>query len=198
MLVLITGGSKNGKSHMAEAIVTACPLPRFYIATMEPFGEEAQAAIRRHRELRRGKGFETIEKYTDIHEILLPQRSAVLLECACNLCANEMFSKGMEEQGVRNPAGEIGAGMEASMEESMTNPADKILYGIECLKKRAELLVIVTNQVGEDGVEYPKETMDYIKQMGELNRRLAGRADCVIEAVCGIPIIWKGEKPSCL
>lgn len=174
MFVLITGGSKNGKSHMAEAIVTDYRKPRFYIATMEPFGEEAQAAIMRHRAIRSGKGFETIEKYTDIHEILLPKNCAVLLECACNLCANEMFSKGE------------------------TNPVRKILYGVDCLQKQAEILVIVTNQVGEDGMEYPRETMDYIKQMGELNRRLAERADCVIEAVCGIPVIWKGERPSCL
>ena len=174
MFVLITVGSKNGKSHMSETIVTDEGKPRFYVATMEPFGEEAQAAIGRHRAIRSGKGFETIEKYTDIHEIVLPGSCAVLLECACNLCANEMFSKGEK------------------------NPVKKILYGVECLQKQAELLVIVTNQVGEDSMEYPRETMDYIKQMGELNRRLAERADCVIEAVCGIPVIWKGERPSCL
>ncbi len=174
MLVLITGGSKNGKSHIAEKIITSCELPRFYVATMEPFGEEAMVAIERHRRIRSGKNFITIEKYTDIQEIELPERCAVLLECACNLCANEMFSKKEE------------------------NPVEKILAGIEHLMEKAELLVIVTNQVGDDGVEYPKETMNYVKNMGELNCRLAGGADCVIEAVYGIPVLQKGEKMECM
>ncbi len=198
MFVLITGGSKNGKSHMAEAIITDYRKPRFYIATMEPFGEEAQAAIMRHRAIRSGKGFETIEKYTDIHEILLPKNCAVLLECACNLCANEMFSENTKEYSVRNPEEKSMDNMRDPAEDIMGDPVRKILYGVDCLQKQAEILVIVTNQVGEDGMEYPRETMDYIKQMGELNRRLAQRADCMIEAVCGIPVIWKGERPSCL
>lgn len=92
MFILITGGCKNGKSLMAEKILTAYNVPRFYIATMEPFGSEAKETIARHRKIREGKNFNTIEKYTDISEIKLPQNSAVLLECMCNLCANEMFS----------------------------------------------------------------------------------------------------------
>ncbi len=99
MLVLITGGSKNGKSHIAEKIITSCELSRFYVATMEPFGEEAMVAIERHRRIRSGKNFITIEKYTDIQEIELPEQCAVLLECACNLCANEMFSKKEKDSG---------------------------------------------------------------------------------------------------
>lgn len=201
MFVLITGGSKNGKSHMAEAVVADYPGPRFYIATMEPFGEEAQAAIRRHRAIRSGKGFVTIEKYTDIHELLLSKNSAVLLECACNLCANEMFSEDGKTHHSENPVRERMDAIQDPARERMDimqDPVRKILYGVDCLKKQAELLVIVTNQVGEDGMEYPGETMDYIRQMGELNRRLSERADCVIEAVCGIPVVWKGERPSCL
>lgn len=174
MLVLITGGSKNGKSHIAEAVITSYDLPRFYIATMEPFGEEAASAIKRHREIRSGKNFVTIEKYTDIQEISLPEKCAVLLECACNLCANEMFSKNVED------------------------PVEKIMDGVKHLQSKAELLVIVTNQVGDDGMEYPKETMNYLKNMGKLNLQLAEAADYVIEAVYGVPVIWKGEKPECM
>lgn len=173
MLVLITGGSKNGKSRIAEKIIENYDIPRFYIATMEPFGEEAHAAIVRHREMRKSKKFETIEKYTDIGEIILPEGCAVLLECACNLCANEMFSANEK------------------------NPVEKIVSGIRKLMDQAEILVIVTNQVGDDGVEYPELTMKYIENMGKINLELSNLADVVIESVYGIPLILKGAVDGC-
>lgn len=169
MLILITGGSKNGKSRLAESIICRSPLPRIYIATMEPYCDESRAAIERHRKIRSGKGFETIEKYTDTDEIELTEKSAVLLECACNLCANEMFAAGCEA------------------------PAEKICRGIKKLLMKSELLVVVTNQVGNDGFSYPDKTDEYIRNMGRLNGMLSQLADCVIETVYGIPLILKGE-----
>lgn len=169
MFVLITGGSKNGKSHIAENIITSYNLPRFYIATMEPFGNEAFEAIKRHRQMRKGKGFETIEKYTDIESVDIPDHSAVLLECLCNLCANEMFSN------------------------NISDPTAKIIKGVDSILQKAELLVIVTNQVGDDGIKYPSETMEYIKNMGKLNHMLSEKANCLIEAVYGIPVMLKGK-----
>lgn len=174
MFILITGGCKNGKSSIAEKILTAHKVPRFYIATMEPFGSEAEEAIARHRKIREGKNFTSIEKYTDISEIKLPQKCGVLLECMCNLCANEMFSA------------------------KEKNPAEKIIRDTEMLIKSAEIFVAVTNQVGSDGIKYSPETMEYIKQMGLLNNGLAALADVVIEAVFGIPVLLKGGLPECL
>lgn len=169
MLTVITGGSKCGKSSIAEDILSRFNGKKIYIATMEPYCEEAHAAIERHRKMRFGKGFETVEKYTDIHELDLPDRCGVLLECACNLMANEMFSAGEKE------------------------PVRKIMNGIDKLSERASEIIIVTNTVGEDGIEYPAETMDYIKNMGILNYALSERADRVIEAVYGIPVMLKGS-----
>lgn len=41
--------------------------------------------------MRAGKGFETVERYTALDELVLPKGSVVLLECMTNLVANEMF-----------------------------------------------------------------------------------------------------------
>ncbi|MCI7768633.1 MAG: bifunctional adenosylcobinamide kinase/adenosylcobinamide-phosphate guanylyltransferase [Oscillospiraceae bacterium] len=169
MLTVITGGSKCGKSSIAEDILSGVPGRKIYIAAMEPFGEEAHAAIERHRKMRFGKGFETIEKYTDIHELNIPEGCGVLLECACNLMANEMFSAGEKE------------------------PVQKILMGVEKLSGIASELIIVTNSVGEDGISYPPQTMEYIRNMGRLGCALSLRADRVIEAVYGIPVMLKGS-----
>ena len=62
MITLITGGSKCGKSSLAERIICGFSGKKFYIATMKPYGDEAFQAIERHREMRKGKGFKTIGK----------------------------------------------------------------------------------------------------------------------------------------
>ncbi|MGN0657861.1 MAG: bifunctional adenosylcobinamide kinase/adenosylcobinamide-phosphate guanylyltransferase [Ruminiclostridium sp.] len=170
MTTLITGGSKCGKSSYAEKILDNFCGRKLYIATMIPFGEEAHTAIERHRKIRAGKGFETVEKYTDIDEIVLPKNCAVLLECMANLCANEMF---------RN--------------EKITDPTDKIINGIKALGRKAKQLVIVTNNVGCDGIKYDSGTMEYIKILGKINCGLAKISDNVIECVYGIPLPLKGE-----
>ena len=68
MFSLIYGGSGSGKSAFAEQAV--CTLAKdqkkYYLATMQIFDEEGQKKIERHRRLRAGKGFETIEQPLDI------------------------------------------------------------------------------------------------------------------------------------
>ena len=70
MLELVTGGSGSGKSAYAESRICEWnrqdPKPLFYIATMYPYGEETEKKIERHRMLRKGKGFETLEWYTGL------------------------------------------------------------------------------------------------------------------------------------
>ena len=172
MTTLVTGGSKCGKSSLAERILDSFGGRKIYIATMRPFGEDAFEAIERHRKMRAGKGFETVEKYTGIGGTELPECCGVLLECMGNLCANEMFS------------GE-GTGFSVS----------GIVDGIRTLAEKAGELVIVTNQVGSDGIAYPEGTADYIQALGEINAGIAAFADNVIECVYGIPVVLKGELP---
>lgn len=172
MTILITGGSKCGKSSAAENILSGFSGEKYYIAAMEPYCEEALRAIARHREMRRGKGFLTIERPRDIGGISLPENGVprcALLECLTTLCANEMFT----------PAG-------------ISDPSEKIISGIKKLSAQVEKLVIVTNEVAADGIEYPAETMDYIRIMSRLNSSAADLADTVIECVCGIPLVLKG------
>ena len=172
MITLVTGGSKCGKSSFAERILDGFHGRKIYIATMEPFGADAFEAIDRHRKMRRGKGFETVERYTDLHELSLPVESAVLLECVGNLCANEMFREG-----------------------EILCPTDKVLKGVRAVAEQVSELVIVTNQVGSDGITYSEGTSLYIRFLGQINRSMAELADNVIECVYGIPIVLKGELP---
>ena len=50
-------------------------------------------------------------------------------------------------------------------------------------------LVIVSNNVFEDGILYDQTTMDYIEATGQINGQLARMADEAVEVVAGIPVI---------
>ena len=174
MMILLTGGSACGKSSYGERLCVAQPGPRYYIAAMKPYGEDGAEKVARHRKLRWGKGFETIERYTDLASLVLPERGCVLLECICNLTANEMF----DEEG------------------EMTDPYDRVLDGVRALRRQCAYLVVITNEVGaEDGSAYDAGTREYMRVLGNINRALAREADTVLELVCGIPLVLKGELP---
>ena len=51
-----------------------------YVATMRPFDEEGEKRIERHRRMRDGKGFLTVECYEKMERLALPEHSFVLLE----------------------------------------------------------------------------------------------------------------------
>ena len=55
-------------------------------------------------------------------------------------------------------------------------------------------LVIVSNNVFEDGEIYDETTMAYIRAMGRINERLAAAADEVIEVIAGIPVVIKERQ----
>ena len=141
---------------------------------MRPFGEESERKIARHRDMRAEKGFVTFERYTDVGGLALPARGTALLECVCNLAANELFTD----------AGEMRKGAEAA-----------VLGGVAALEQACEHLIVVTNDVGGDDGAYPESTRAYIALVGRVNRALAARFDCVCELVCGIPLVVKGELP---
>ena len=176
MFHVVTGGSGSGKSAFAEQCILDCQgNKRIYIATMYPFDEESHRRIARHRAMRAEKKFTTIERYTDLEHLTIPQGADVLLECMSNLAANEMFD--MEE-----PAGS-------------EQVAEKIVTQIGVLAQETEELVIVTNNVFEDGIVYDASTMEYLRALGSINVRLAERSDAVVEVIAGIPVARKGELP---
>lgn len=171
MIHLITGGSGSGKSALAEALAVKAGRERFYIATMEPLGEEGMERVRKHRAMRAGKGFETIERYTGYDHLKLPRRGTALLECICNLTANEMF----DERG------------------NITDPVRPVLDGVEALERQCDRLIVITNDVGSGGGDYEPAVREYVRALGEINAALARRASHVYELMCGIPLVLKGE-----
>ena len=92
MLILVSGGSASGKSEFAEGLVTASGLEtRAYLATMQVWDAESERRVERHRRMRAGKGFATVECPVNLAGAVLPAGCAALLEDLSNLTANEFF-----------------------------------------------------------------------------------------------------------
>ena len=189
MFLLISGGSCSGKSAYAEdRTAELCGEPKgtvpsdtadkqpdghkIYLATMQVYDSESVKRVERHRAMRAGKGFKTVECPRDLPDCFETIRShgkpVILLECLSNLVANEMFRE-TEMIG-----------------EDILVP--KIIREVGMLRERTEHLVIVTNNIFEDGVLYEEWTRRYIDALGRINTGLAKEADEVWEVVCGIPV----------
>ena len=174
MFTLVIGGAASGKSGYAEGLVLLSPhRPRYYIATMEPFGAEGRRRVEKHRRMRADKEFETVECYHTLSSARLPRRGTVLLECIGNLAANELYSPG----GAGSGSGALSA----------------IVDGVDALLAQCADLVVVSNEVFTGGADYAGGTMDYLRLVAGANRALAKRADRVCEVVCGLPRYYKGE-----
>ena len=76
-----------------------------------------------------------------------------------------------------------------------SDPYARVMAGVENLAARCTLLVVVTNDVGSDGIRSDEGTEAYREVLGKINAALAARADTVIEMVAGIPVLWKGALP---
>lgn len=194
MITLVTGGSGSGKSAYAESLLSSCEGIKYYIATMQIYDAEGEKKVERHRKLRAGKGFLTIESPMNVGKIRFAcageseqaqyrqeaerkvqgssEKKSALLECMSNLTANEMFTK----DGMKS-------------EEEVV---EKIVSEIQTLSQKLDNLVIVTNNVFEDGVIYDAGTMEYLRALGRINAALARLADRVAEVVVGIPVELKG------
>lgn len=172
MRTLVIGGAASGKSEYAEMLAVRSPVPRFYIATMMPFDREDILRIEKHRLQRAEKGFHTMERYTALSGLVLPERGTALLECLGNLTANELFS----DDGAH------------------ANAFDAVMSGVAALEAQCADLIVVTNDVHSDGNSYEAETMRYIETLGRINSALAARFECVAELVCGIPLLIKGAS----
>ena len=170
MFAVIIGGAASGKSAFAEQLAARLPEPRIYLATMQAFDEESRARIERHRSMRAGKGFQTLEQTTALERAELPDGASVLLEDLSNLLANEMYAPG-------------GGGAVAA------------LRGVNAVLERCEHLVLVTNEVFSGGADYAGSTADYLAELAWLNRVFAKRANVVAEIVCGLPNVLKGALP---
>ncbi len=181
MIRLISGGSASGKSEYAEGLIchirdeSAEPVRLVYLATMRSDCLEAVARIERHRHLRAGKGFFTIEYSNGFDEVLsgIDENTAVLLEDLPNMLSCNMYTAGGETDD---------------------KAPERVLDEIVQIAKSCGTLVIVTDDIFSDGNVYDESIELYRKALASLNIQLAMMAGGVTEVVAGIPIEHKHDS----
>ena len=177
MTYLLIGGSKSGKSHLAQQLCRVLGKPMIYWATMEPVDAEDRDRIRKHLLDRDGWGFTTIEAGRALPCALaqLPPHATVLFDSVTALLANEMF----------RPDG--------SFDESAGRRAAEELH---LLSRQCANLVCVADNLWYDGIRYDPCTETYRCQLAHICRTLAADFDTVASITAGIPHLWKGTFPA--
>ena len=178
MVIVVIGGSASGKSELAEDMLgrLAKEDKKYYIATMKVGDDEENIErVKKHRLSRKDKNFETIEDCIDVNKSVEKMDANspkhALLECVSNLVANEMFF----DTTVRDKNATV----------------EKVIADIKEVSDKTDNLVIVTNNVFEDGKEYDSYTIGYLEALSEVNKSLVEMADEAYEAVVGIPVKLK-------
>lgn len=194
MIFLVLGSPDSGKSEKAESLVMEISGDgkRYYIATMIPFGEEGKKRVAKHRAMREGKGFVTIEYPVRVHEIITriddPDESTCLLECMSNLVGNEMHETSYAEDPrllatdkdvlkTSDKAGLLGENSTEGEEELV----DYIIGSVMKLAEQVRNLVIVANSFPMEDEGYDDETKRYVRVTERVNEELMKRVDKVYE-----------------
>jgi adenosylcobinamide kinase / adenosylcobinamide-phosphate guanylyltransferase len=179
-IILITGGSRSGKSDFAQKWAEAIPGPRAYVATCPVIDPEMEERIRKHRDARRGKGWETIEETVDLAGVIRRAGGYRLLLVDClTLWINNLFYEA-ERQGER-------------FSEGMA--ADRCRELIDAAAAYPGTVIFVTNEVGM-GIIPDNETVRRFRDIaGRCNQEMAAAAKTVTLVVSGIPVEIKGTQP---
>lgn len=176
MIILISGGCKNGKSLYAQKIINllAVDKEKYYIATMNPVDDEDNQRIIKHQQERKNWGYITIEQSTDIVKVtdVCIKDSSALIDSTTALLANEMFGSKLI-----NDHAHI-----------------KVIDHFKYISKHFENLVFVSDYIYSDGGVYDETTEKYRYGLARIDRYLAEISDVVIEASVGLLNIHKGVE----
>ncbi len=177
MTIFVTGGCKNGKSTFAlksALALDACGGPKYYVATLKPEDEEQLECIKIHREARKHLNFLTIECPLSLSSALegVDKSGVFLLDSVTALLFNEMYS---------------------SDGKTDKTAASRIISDIGFFAENVSNLVIVSDYIYSDGMDYDPETREFAKSLARIDCFLAEKCDCVVEICAGIPSFHKGS-----
>ena len=167
-IILITGGSRSGKSSYAERLameLSDCPV---YLATARIWDEEFRERVRRHRE-RRGPQWTNLEEEMFLSRHALAGR-VVLVDCLTLWCTNFFFD--LES--------DVDRALEAAKAEFDRFTAQEATF------------LFVTNEIGMGGTSDNAIQRKFTDLQGWMNQYAAACADEVILMVSGIPVKIKG------
>lgn len=178
-VILVTGGSRSGKSVIAEKKARELgDRSVLYLATAIPVDDDMKERIRVHQE-RRDSEWGTYEGYRDLGEVVKStSKSTILLDCVTVMITNILFEE--EVNFDKLTAREI-----EDFENDVILELSNLIKGIRDADKT---LVVVSNEVGMSIVPSYRLGRIFSDMAGKANQFIASMADEVYLVVSGIPV----------
>ncbi len=176
-VILVTGGSRSGKSSFAQAQAEALSGPRLYLATSPVTDQEMAARIERHRRQRDPAQWRTQEEELDLVARLeqAPGYPVVLVDCLTLWINNLLHDAAL-------------AGRTFG-ETEMAAAAESLLAAA---RRRAGTVFCVTNEVGLGIVPANAAARVFRDVAGRCNQVFGAGADELYLVCCGVPLRIKG------
>ncbi|WP_024614748.1 bifunctional adenosylcobinamide kinase/adenosylcobinamide-phosphate guanylyltransferase [Clostridium sp. Ade.TY] len=176
MKIIVIGGTRSGKSFMAEElskILNGKKSDILYLATMQPFCIEDKERINSHIERRKECNFKTLEVFSDISSIKnkIKLSDTILLDSVTTLLNNEMFK-------------------DKVIEKNISKRISKEILEISRLCKN---IIIVSDYIFSDSIIYDDLVVNYSRELAYINRGIVKDFDIVIECINNNYIIHKGK-----
>jgi adenosylcobinamide kinase/adenosylcobinamide-phosphate guanylyltransferase len=176
-LILITGGARSGKSSFALNLAEMVSPRRLFVATCPNIDLEMSDRVRRHQEERRGRGWATIERPTELGGLFaggVTGYDVILIDCITLWVNNILFNSSTDGTGIDD--------------FSIGRLCNEWLLQIE---KYDGTVICVTNEVGLGIVPDNALARKYRDLVGTCNQIIGKKADEVILVSCGIPLYLK-------
>lgn len=175
-IILITGGSRSGKSDYALRLAGAVPGRRAFVATCPPMDEEMRERIRKHQQARSESDWETIEETIDLRKAIEKtcKYDVALVDCLTLWINNLIYETEQKQQKIT--------------EEIIIGLCGKL---VEACREHPGDVILVTNEVGMGIVPDNPLARLFRDLAGRCNQIMAAAADEVILIVCGLPLKLK-------
>ncbi len=181
MLILVTGGSRSGKSGFALELARRFEGPRIFLATAQPLDDEMARRIAAHQR-DRPAGWELREEPIHVPDALadaLRSARTVIVDCVTVWMANMLLGDDSFDEGsAAVHAGVLVSGVRAAESAGGANGA----------------VIVVTNEVGSGIVPDNALSRRFRDCAGRANQVIAREADEVYSMVAGIPIRIKPQE----
>lgn len=190
--ILITGGSRSGKSSFAELLAAHLALPNrpvTYIATAQIWDEEMAIRVKKHQE-QRPASWRLIEEPTNIYDTLLQMKDddgVILLDCVTLWLTNLLLAK--EAVSTTLADSKKTPNNHHPIYEKIEPKILTIVHEVAQIAKEIKPEVIfVTNEVGQGIVPENPLSRAYRDLAGRSNQILSQSADKVFWVLAGLPM----------
>ncbi|MBL0353413.1 MAG: bifunctional adenosylcobinamide kinase/adenosylcobinamide-phosphate guanylyltransferase [Dechloromonas sp.] len=181
MKELILGGTRSGKSALAESRATATACKVIYVATATPGDPEMAARIAHHR-ARRPADWHCVEepiRLADALRDLAAPATCILVDCLTLWLSNLFF------------AGQAARQAEAGLPLDCPLLREQVAALLAILPDLPGHVILVSNEVGCGIVPMHPVSRLFADEQGRLNQRVAARCDQVTLVAAGLPLSLK-------